>query len=297
MAGDEVTGAVLLESGHGAAAHVPDIAATGVKATARGWVGRAGPLPLEEHRPHHLPGIRRRYCRHQRFGVRVPGGVVEALRGRGLHQLAKVHDRHSVAGMRDGREIVRDEQVRNAELLLQGLQQVQNLRLNRDVEGGDRLVANYEIGAQHQGPGDGDALALAAAECMRKPAQVLEREPAAPGDIEHPLFELRPFGQTVGDERFGDDVTHRHPRVERGIGVLEDDLHVPPHGPQPAAVEVHDIDGLAVAVEAHLSAGRLDGAQHGAAQGRLAGAALADESEGFAPQYPEADTVHRAHHR
>ena len=32
-------------------------------------------------------------------------------------------------------------------------------------------------------------------------------------------------GGVVDDQRFGDDIVYRHPRVERGIWILEDDLH------------------------------------------------------------------------
>ena len=48
--------------------------------------------------------------------------------------LAKVHDRNAGAQVRDHGEIVRDEQVSDAELLLQIFQQVQHLGLDRHVQ-------------------------------------------------------------------------------------------------------------------------------------------------------------------
>ena len=60
-----------------------------------------------------------------------------------------------------------DEQVGDAQLVLQVAQQVQHLRLHRHVQRRHRLVGRHHLGAQHQGAGDGDALALAAAELVR----------------------------------------------------------------------------------------------------------------------------------
>ena len=74
--------------------------------------------------------------------------------------------------MLDHREIVRDEQVRDVPLFLQVVQQIQNLRLNRHVEGGDRFVADNEIGRQRDRAGDADALPLTAGKFMRIPARV-----------------------------------------------------------------------------------------------------------------------------
>jgi hypothetical protein len=51
--------------------------------------------------------------------------------------------------------------------LLQVAQQVDDLRLHRHVERAGRLVEHDEPRLQHQRPGDGDALALAAGELVR----------------------------------------------------------------------------------------------------------------------------------
>ncbi len=65
------------------------------------------------------------------------------------------------------RQVVGDEQVGQSEPALQLLQQVDDLRLDRDVERRDRLVADDEVGLDRQRPGDADALALAARELVR----------------------------------------------------------------------------------------------------------------------------------
>ena len=47
------------------------------------------------------------------------------------------------------------------ELLLELLEKVDDLRLDRDVQCGDRLIANDERGLDSKRPGNADALPLA----------------------------------------------------------------------------------------------------------------------------------------
>src|SRR3712207_8070985 len=55
-------------------------------------------------------------------------------------------------------QVVRDDDVGEAEPLLQLLEQVHDLRLDRDVEGADGLVGDDQLGVQRDGAGDPDAL-------------------------------------------------------------------------------------------------------------------------------------------
>jgi hypothetical protein len=59
---------------------------------------------------------------------------------------------------------VGNEDVREAELRLQVLHQVDDLRLDRDVERADGLVGNHDLRVGRQRAGDADALPLAAGE-------------------------------------------------------------------------------------------------------------------------------------
>ena len=60
-----------------------------------------------------------------------------------------------------------DEQVGEPELSLQALEEVEDLRLHRDVERRDRLVADEDLRVDGERAGDRDALALAARERRR----------------------------------------------------------------------------------------------------------------------------------
>ena len=70
------------------------------------------------------------------------GAGEEVLRPRLFHDAAKIHYRKPVGEVLHHAEIMADEQQREAELALQVLQQVDDLRLDRDVERRDRLVAD-----------------------------------------------------------------------------------------------------------------------------------------------------------
>src|SRR5215207_1657327 len=94
----------------------------------------------------------------------------------------------------DHPKIVRHEQVGELKLLLQVDQQVENLRLYRDVERRDRLISDDQARIDGESTGDAKTLALAAGKLMwvfadRVRAQADARE--QPGD---PLLQLLACG-------------------------------------------------------------------------------------------------------
>src|SRR3546814_9294209 len=90
------------------------------------------------------------------------------------------------------------------------------------------------------------------------------------------LHGLAADARLEGAQRLGDDLAHRHARIETGQRVLEDDLHVLAPGPHRLGVERRQV----LAEPAGAPAGRLDEPQNGAAESRLAAAGLADEAAG-----------------
>src|SRR6476469_784282 len=106
-------------------------------------------LPLEGSRikSHSLTRrVRLRYrdCREERARVGMLGCPEERARGAKLHDLAEVHHRDTVADVLDQAQVVRDEEVRQIELLPQIHQEVDDLRLYGDVECRDRLVEDQK---------------------------------------------------------------------------------------------------------------------------------------------------------
>ena len=134
-----------------------------------GAVVLAGALDLED-RLGALAG-----CRHlaaaggggdQLAGVGVLGVVVDLVGGAGLDDLAAVHHHDAVGGLGDDAEVVGDEDEAEAHLDLELLEELQDLGLDRDVEGGGGLVGDDDVGLHRQRHGDHHALALAAGELV-----------------------------------------------------------------------------------------------------------------------------------
>ena len=118
---------------------------------------------------------------------------------------------------------------RQPEVALEVAQQVEDLRLDRDVERRHRLVGDDQLRLQRERARDADALALAAGELVRVAVVVLRVEP----DRVHQLLD-RPLAlalarlELVDRERLADDRADRLARVQRRVRVLEDHLHLAP---------------------------------------------------------------------
>ena len=113
--------------------------------------------------------------------VRVPRLLEQAGHVGLLDDLAGVHDGHPVAHLGDHAEVVRDEDERRVRLALEDAHEVEDLGLDRDVEGGGRLVGDEQLGLAGQRHGDHDALRHAAGELVRERLDA----PLRIGDADH----------------------------------------------------------------------------------------------------------------
>src|SRR3954471_9863583 len=98
--------------------------------------------------------IRNGHRRQQGLSIGMSRSAVDVVPRADLDDLAQVHDRHPVGDVTHDGEVVSDEEVGEIQLLLQVLEQVDDTRLDRDVEGGHRLVEHEEVGVERQGAGD-----------------------------------------------------------------------------------------------------------------------------------------------
>ena len=228
----------------------------------------------------------------QRVGVGVRRLGVERVGPAHLAQLPEVHHRDAVADVLHHGQVVGDEHQGEPVAGLHVLEQVEDLRLHRHVERRHRLVADDDLGLEHQRPGDADALALAAGELVG---------PLVHGGVgveAHGVEDLADLGLAlVGRadrpdvERLGHDLAHLAARVERGDRVLEDHLQLDPRRPQLVLGEAGEL--LPLEVDRPARGGRQ--LHDGAAGGGLAAARLAHEAEGLALGEVEADVGHRVH--
>ena len=97
----------------------------------------------------------------------MTGSVEDVVRGSSLADTAAVHDNDLVAHGRDDAKVVRNKNDRHAELFLQIFHQLEDLRLNCNVERSCRFVRDQDIrlaGKRHR---DHDTLPHAAGELER----------------------------------------------------------------------------------------------------------------------------------
>ncbi len=172
-----------------------------------------------------------------------------------------------------------DQHEGQAAAALQVRQQVEDLRLHRDVQGRGRLVEDDDVRVRRQGPGNGDALALAAGELVRVALQVFAADAYLLRHLGGDLTHLCHRGVAQGEQRLGDDLPDRQARVEGRLRVLEHDLHV--------AVAL----AVAGVGPAQVAAAGLDQAHEQLRQGALAAARFADDAQGFPGAQFQVDAV------
>ena len=252
-------------------------------------------------RARHLAGQRGRVpwlVEVDRHGRREQRARVRMLRAEGhrvgvpeLHGAAEVHDGDAVAHVRDGTEIVRDEEIGHAEALLQIREQIENLRADRDVQRGDGLVQHDQLGRQRQRAGDGDALALAARELVRVQAGRSLRQTDDVEQLGYATPARDAVQVAVDHQRLGHDGRDPHAGIERSVGILEDGLHEPPVVALAGAPEGMDV----AALETDGPPGGPLETQDELRRGGLPAARLTHQAEGGAGLDREGDRVHGAH--
>ena len=135
---------------------------------------------------------------------------------------------------------------------------------------------------QAQGAGNADALALTAAEGVRIAFEILDVEADQVDQLTHPLLQVLAFGQLVHTQRLADDVENGFSRIEAGIRILKDHLHMAAGGAQLLSVEAGDVGFAAIDTQQHLSFCRFNRANYAAAQGGLAASDSPNQPQGLA---------------
>ena len=162
------------------------------------------------------------------YGCR--GAREQRARRRQLDDAAEVHHADAIGDVVDDREVVRDEEIGEAEPLLQVAHQVQHLRLHRDVERGRRLVADEEAAARSTARARSRS---AAAGRRRTDADTSRRRRAArptcaSSAATRAATSARGVCRRLRADRLGDDVGDAPARIEARVGILEDHLHPAP---------------------------------------------------------------------
>ena len=177
--------------------------------------------------------------------------------------------------------------------LLELLEQVDDLRLDRDVQRRDGLVGDDEVGVHRERARDADRAAAGRPRTRAGTAPRPRR--ASPTTFSSSRDAVparaRRLHEPVDAQRLADEPTDRVPRVQRRERVLEDHLHPPAQRAQLALAEGRDV----VAVEDDSPAVGAYRRSKRAADRRLAAPGLADEAERLAAADREGDVVDRPH--
>ncbi|MEH2476076.1 hypothetical protein V1284_007520 [Nitrobacteraceae bacterium AZCC 2299] len=236
-----------------------------------------------------------RHRRQQVAGVVHGGRAQDAVERAGFHQPALTHHRDAVGDLGDHAHVMGDEQHRGAVILLQVADQGEDLLLGGDVERGGRLVGDQELGLQHQGHRDHDALALTAGQPMRKRSEdaLHVGQPHLVHHFENPRAARGGIEIGVGAQHLVDLLADRDDGIERRHRLLEDHRHG----------GGAELSQTAVAGFQHILADQLDAAAggfqrilrqqaHGGKRGhRFAGSAFADHAQGFALAHLQRNAV------
>ena len=126
--------------------------------------------------------IGERHGRQQGFGIGMNRRAHQDFARRQFHDTAFAHHGHAVGHIVHHREIVRNEEIGQPEILLQILKKIEDLRLYGDIEGGNGFVADEKFGAERQCPGDADTLPLSARETVGITVECTFSKPDGPDE-------------------------------------------------------------------------------------------------------------------
>ena len=122
-----------------------------------------------------FPWIRNRNGVEQEPGIGMHRSPVDLFCSACLAQLSKKHDGYPVGKMPHHRKIMTDKQVRQAPGLLELLQKIQDLVLDRNVQSRNRLVTDDQSRIDGQRPGNADPLPLSSGKLVGIAVKELSR--------------------------------------------------------------------------------------------------------------------------
>ena len=115
------------------------------------------------HQPESVSGRRPFHLRNrveERSGIGVSRISEDLLGVADFYHLAQIHHGDAVAHVAHRREIMRDHDETDTQLIAQLSEEFQDGRLNRNVQGGHRFIRDNQAGLHGQGASNGDSLTL-----------------------------------------------------------------------------------------------------------------------------------------
>ena len=258
-------------------------------------IDRIRHVALEDDPVRAMVQVGDRNGRQQGLRIGMGGVGIEVVGVGQLHDPPEVHHRDPVAYVFHDAQVVRDEDIGEAALLLQRHEKVEHLGPYGHVQGAHRLVADDQFGVHAERPGYADALPLPAGELVGIAVHVFGSHVYGLEQIADYFPPLRPRPRPVLSEGILEGADDGEGGVKGRVGILEHDLHALSGGHHIGGRQCPEILVHAVEIVEDLSLARPDEPKDGLAERRLAAARLADESESLAPVDVEIDAVHSLH--
>lgn len=214
---------------------------------------------------------------HQRLGIIMIRSFRDPLRRAKFDEFAEIHDGDSVGDVFNDGKVVSDKDHGQIHLADEAGEEIQNLTLDGDIEGAHRFVGEDQARLGGEGAGDGDALALPAAEFVGIFFHLCRVQADAPHEGGDACGQFGGGEVLACAEGFGEATEDGHPGVEGGVGILENHLKI-------RAFAAHGLwaeRGEIAAFEQDTSGGRSLELHDGAGKGGFAAAAFTDEAEDF----------------
>ena len=234
----------------------------------------------------------------QGLGVGVLGIIQDLRDGAGFDDAATEHDDDIVGKILHDAEIVGDEEDGHAVVRADIAEEVENLFLDGDVEGGGGFVGDEDAGFAGEGHGDHDALLHAAAEFVGIGAAAVFGVANADGaeGLDDALLGIGDLGEVELDG-LGDLPADGEDGVEGSAGFLEDvGNFLAADFTQLLAGGGHDVAALIPDLASDGAGGeRREQAGEGEGGGGFAAAAFTDDGESAAGVELERDAADRGH--
>ena len=130
-----------------------------------------------------------------------------------LNNTSEIHDHHPIGHVANDRQIMADEEIGEAEFILQIKKQIEDLRADGNIQGGDRLIRHHDPGLRHQSTRNGDALPLPAGQHVRITAGLIGAQSDLCHHRQRRVMALL-FGDTANRQRFLQDRGEATTRIQ-----------------------------------------------------------------------------------
>ena len=281
----------LHASGVGVFAAGAGFEAARLKVAARSGVDRRGRLAGNRQAVPNLIRIDVRAMGDQHAGVWMARMRDNVVRLAVFHHAPQIHDSDMVGDIAGQRDIVADKDDGGVVLLRQIEQHVDDIRADGNIQHGDRLVSDDEVGLEEHAPDDGDSLKLSAGKLMRIALEDLLCRMQTAG-FQRVAAHLQALFVTCADvvvfQRAHQDLFDRVPRGERIERILKDDLHALAES---LVALLEHLRGR-FTIQQYVAGGRVFQPDEHTPQRTLAAARFADDAQHFAAVHRQGNVVH-----